>query len=172
MQFAIQPTTADDKSSDMPQNVGPSKRYLERAIALLLNKPQLALSIELPNSIKQQNNSIYLDILVLLYNSIKEYPNITTAGLLNLPFSTIEKSLINKLCRWQPTINSVTQLSNELNHCYHKCHLEILQSQINKLIQKSQSIELNPTEKEKLQQLLHQHKESVLQTAYDIGEKK
>ena len=128
--------------SSMPSN-------LRKAIAIVLQYPNHALSITATISEVSQSHSLLKQLLLLIQNN----PNITTSGILEYWRDSADlKELITLSA--QPLLIAEKGLEQELHDVINKMIVEEASKEMDALIAKAQKVSLTEDEKQKLNQWL------------------
>lgn len=144
-----EPRQSSSRLSDREVRLTPV-RY---AIALLLNEPKLAKSVENPEKI-----ALYpitgVNFLVKLLDIFEYSPNLTAANLIErFRGSEYEAPLIN-LIKWQPSTDDDAVLEREFQDCLRQIRKKAHENQLESLLHKERVKGLSPQEKNDLMILL------------------
>ena len=121
------------------------------AIAMLLEKPSLALLVDDPEKFTQLNFP-GVALLERLLVFVKESPNITTGGLLERWRDRQESVFLSRILRWEHHVPE-SGYETEFLGALSVLEEQLRQQEIDELTQRSKRIALSSQEKERLSQL-------------------
>jgi DNA primase len=123
------------------------------AIRCLLHSPELAETIEQPQTLSQIDQP-GVGLLVDLLENIKSNPTLNTAALLERWRDRDEGKHLAKLATWQPPLNDPEFLQQEFLGAIERLQAKHLSARTDTLLAKANQGNLSPDEKSELQSLL------------------